>query len=89
MQEVIYKVHSRLFDGIAQGDMQDMFRCIGYHITNYSKGEIIALEGENLNHVGLILSGSVDMVKEDIWGNKTMLVRTGKAISSNNRSTST
>ena len=78
MLDMIHEVNFRLFDGINQSDMLAMFQCIGYHITDFSKGEFIALEGENLNHVGLVLSGSVDMVKEDLWGNKTMLVRTGK-----------
>ena len=35
----------------------------------------MAFEEENIRHVGIVLSGAVDMVKEDLWGNKTMLVR--------------
>ena len=75
MNDVIYNLKSPLFDGIKPADMKPMFRCIGYRIRNFSKGEIIAFEGENLKHIGIVLSGSVDMVKEDLWGNKTMLVR--------------
>ena len=75
MDNVICNLKSPLFDGIQPSDMKSMLHCIGYRIRNFSKGEIIAFEGENLKHIGIVLSGSVDMVKEDLWGNKTMLVR--------------
>ena len=65
-----------LFSGIGEGDIAGMLHCIGYHIRAYRKGEIIALEEENINHVGVVLEGAVDMRKEDLWGNRTMLVRT-------------
>jgi CRP-like cAMP-binding protein len=65
-----------LFDGINPADMEPMLHCIGYHITSFSRGEVIAFEGDNLKHIGIVLSGCVDMVKEDLWGNKTMLIRT-------------
>ena len=55
-----------------------MLGCIGYHIRSYSKGEIIAFEAEIIDHVGVVLKGKVDMLKEDLWGNRTMLVRVGR-----------
>ena len=76
MDHLINQLNSPLFAGIKSADMKPMLHCIGYHIGKYSKGEIIAFEGENLKHIGIVLSGSVDMVKEDLWGNKTMLIRT-------------
>ena len=55
-----------------------MLSCIGYHIGTFQKGEIVAFEDENIRHIGILLSGAVDMIKEDLWGNKTMLVRMHK-----------
>lgn len=78
MHELINELQSSLFDGIVSADFPAMLDCIGYHISTFHKGEIIAFEGENLKHIGLILSGAVDMVKEDLWGNKTMLIRARK-----------
>ena len=69
---------SQLFTGIRREDMAGMLGCIGYHIGDYSKGKIIAFEEETINHVGVVLQGRVDMIKEDLWGNRTMLVRMGK-----------
>lgn len=78
MLELIREINSPLFAGIKPEDMKPMLQCIGYHLNQYSKGEVIAFEGDNLKHIGIVLSGSVDMVKEDLWGNKTMLIRTRK-----------
>ena len=78
MHELIKELQSPLFNGIVSTDFPAMLDCIGYHISAFHKGEIIAFEGENLKHIGLILSGAVDMVKEDLWGNKTMLIRARK-----------
>ena len=73
---MVKDLKSPLFAGISPTDMEGMLGCIGYHICTYQKGQIIAFEEENINHVGVVLEGAVDMIKEDIWGNRTMLVRT-------------
>ncbi len=78
MTDFMSRTNSALFDGINAEDRKAMLGCIGYHIAAFRKGEIIAFEQEHIRHVGVVLSGSVDMIKEDIWGNKTMLVRSGK-----------
>lgn len=78
MQELMKKLDSPLFEGIEPEDRVAMLGCTGYHIGVFQKGDIIAFEDENIRHIGIVISGAVDMVKEDIWGNKTMLVRTGK-----------
>ena len=78
MTDFMSETNSSLFAGIAVEDRKAMLSCIGYHIASFRKGEIIAFEQEHIRHVGVVLSGSVDMIKEDIWGNKTMLVRAYK-----------
>ena len=78
MQIDLNEVQTPLFDGISREDRTAMIGCIGYHVGEYRKGEIVAFEAENIRHVGIVLSGAVDMVKEDLWGNKTMLLRLRK-----------
>ena len=75
MDGIAKTVRSPLFTGIRSEDMQTMLGCIGHYVREYKKGEIIAFEAETINHVGLVLKGSVDMIKEDVWGNRTMLLR--------------
>ena len=75
MDSSVKNVRSALFDGIQLQDMETMLGCIGYHVRSYKKGEIIAFEAETINHVGVVMEGAVDMLKEDVWGNRTMLIR--------------
>ena len=75
MEDILCEVQSPLFHGIKPEERKAMLGCIGYHIGAFRKGDIVAFEEENIKHIGIILSGSVDMVKEDLWGNRTMLVR--------------
>lgn len=78
MLDFLFEMNSHLFDGIGLEDRKVMLGCIGYHIGSFRKGDIVAFEEENIKHIGIILFGSVDMIKEDLWGNKTMLVRMRK-----------
>ena len=78
MKDILLEVNSPLFDGVNPEDRKTMLGCIGYHIGTFKKGDIVAFEEENIKHIGIIISGAVDMVKEDLWGNKTMLVRMRK-----------
>jgi CRP-like cAMP-binding protein len=78
MKSFMREVHSPLFYGIKPDELNAMLGCIGYHIGTFKKGDIVVFEGDNLKHIGIIMKGSVDMVKEDLWGNKTMLVRMRK-----------
>ena len=75
MNEILSGVRSPLFEGISPEGREAVLGCIGYHVRSFRKGDIVAFEEENIRHVGIVLSGAVDMVKEDLWGNKTMLVR--------------
>lgn len=76
VQELISKViSSDLFTGVSPDELRAMLGCMGYHVKAFLKGEAVALEEEKLYHIGVIVSGAVDMVKEDLWGNRTMLVR--------------
>lgn len=78
MAAQIEKIRSPLFDGIDAADFGSMLGCTGYHIGLYQKGQVIILEEEQIRHVGIVLSGAVDMIKEDVWGNKTLLTRMKK-----------
>lgn len=75
MKDILKNLNSPLFDGMNPEDRMAMLSCTGYHIGSFRKGDIVAFENENIKHIGIVISGAVDMIKEDIWGNKTMLVR--------------
>ncbi len=77
-QTIIQNIRSPLFEGIRPEEREKMLACIGYRISTFPKGSILVFEEDNMKQVGILLSGVVDMVKEDLWGNKTMLLRMQK-----------
>ena len=78
MEVNIMNVNAPLFENITPEERKGMLSCIGYHVASFRKGDIIAFEEENIRNVGIVLSGSVDMIKEDVWGNKVLVSRMGK-----------
>ncbi len=67
-----------LFWGIAKEDLSAMMGCLGVYLKPYEKGEYIYLQASDILCVGVVLSGSVQMIREDVWGNKALLVNMGK-----------
>ena len=61
-----------LFNGIREEDLSAMLACLGSFQKNYSRDEIILLESNEVRSVGVILSGKVHMIKEDMEGYQTL-----------------
>lgn len=78
MKDRIGEMEASLFEGIPPEERRTVLTCMGYCVKTFPKGSFIALEEEIFHHIGIILSGTVDMVKEDLWGNRTMLMRLKK-----------
>lgn len=66
-----------LFDGIAMEDLQAMMGCIGGHVLRVEKGQFVMREGDPATYVGLVLSGSVQLVREDYYGNRSIVAHIG------------
>lgn len=63
-----------LFTGICEEDLPAMLTCLGSFQKRYKKEEIILLESNEVRSVGIILSGTVHMIKNDSEGYQTLLV---------------
>ena len=68
-----------LFFGIRQEDMGAMLSCLGAKQKSFSKGEIILGEGAPAELIGVVLSGMVQVVREDYFGNRSMMAKLGPA----------
>lgn len=75
MEEIAKVLRDGLFAGIEEENLTGMLHCTGYRLADYRKGQVISLEQEEVRHIGVVLTGAVDMVLEDLWGNKSLLVR--------------
>ncbi len=70
-------LHSPLFRGISEDDLLGVMTCVRAHTKSYDKGQFIYLQDADILSVGVVLSGSVQMIREDVWGNKTLLLSMG------------
>lgn len=68
-----------LFEGIALEDLSAMFGCIGGRTVSVRKGRTILREGDPAKYVGMVLSGAVQMVREDYYGNRSIVAHIGPA----------
>jgi len=66
-----------LFQEIAFSEFEPMLNCLSLKMSAYNKGDIILLSGDSINFVGLILSGSIKIMREDMNGNTTILTKLG------------
>lgn len=68
-----------LFEGIAFNDFQHLMTCMCAKIVTYKKGEIILLSGEKVRFIGLVLTGKLQIIKEDQKGESTILAELSPA----------
>ncbi|MCL1926319.1 MAG: Crp/Fnr family transcriptional regulator [Syntrophorhabdaceae bacterium] len=64
-----------LFQRISFSDFERMLGCMSAKTVFYKKDDVILLSGDTINFVGLILSGSVKIIKEDIDGRFSILTK--------------
>lgn len=64
---------SPLFLGIASDDLHALLLCLSAAAASYDKNSFILRCGERVTSVGLILTGSAHIIKEDFWGNRNLL----------------
>lgn len=64
---------SFLFSGIEDSQLLAMLNCLQAVTKEYPKSSFILHTGDSVSTVGLVLSGTVQVIKEDFWGNRTIL----------------
>lgn len=62
-----------LFAGISEADRAALLDCLGAKVRKMEKNEVLFALGDRPEHVGIVLAGSVHIVQEDYWGNRTIL----------------
>lgn len=65
--------NSPLWNGIAQEHFEKMLKCIEANVKHYNKNDIIILTGGEIRTIGMILSGRIKIMKEDLSGNAVLL----------------
>lgn len=64
---------SDLFQGIPLAELPELIQTIGASLQTFPAGTRIWHAGEQVSQFGLVLAGSVQVIKEDVRGNRTIL----------------
>lgn len=68
---------SPLFSGISAEEASAMLSCLQAEKKDFPKEAFLLHAGDTAESIGLILSGSILVVQEDIWGNRNILSKAG------------
>lgn len=62
-----------LFKGMERSDLNSMLTCLDGKTIKISKGSPVFLEGTPARFVGIVLSGTVQVMREDYYGNRSIM----------------
>ena len=62
-----------LFKGIEEDEILSMLSCLDARVVDARKGEYIFSEGEAAKYVGIVLTGEAQIVRNDFFGNRTIV----------------
>lgn len=70
-----YKFLSKtiLFRGVSPEEVRVMLNCLNAKTKRFQRGSVIYHAGEMVSSIGMVLSGSVSIENDDVWGNKSIL----------------
>ena len=66
-----------LFLGMTEENVRAVLGCLGAEAAGYAKRDLVLAEGEPARNVGIVLSGGVQIVRMDYFGNRSILANIG------------
>lgn len=66
-----------LFNQFSSKEFSSILTCLGAYTNKYHKKQIVYLAGEEVRHIGVVISGSVKIIQEDIQANESILTEVG------------
>lgn len=62
-----------LFQNINNEELASLLKCLQARVKIYEKNSYIFSEGGKVSEIGIIISGRVHIIKDDYWGNRSIL----------------
>lgn len=62
-----------LFQGLAEEKFTSILDCLGGNVVHFAKRETILSEGEPVRYMGIVLSGSAQVIQVDYFGNRSIV----------------
>lgn len=66
---------SPLLKGIEAEEMGSLFSCLRAREETFQRGDFIFSAGDASQYAGVVISGAADIIREDFWGNRSILDR--------------
>ena len=66
-----------LFDGIREEELTGLLGCLGARQVQGKKGQFLFREGDDTHSIGIVLTGSVQLIREDYYGDRSILTHIG------------
>lgn len=66
-----------LFKEMDEEEILALLPCLASKTSHYEKGQTIFFSGESIDHFGIVLSGQVQVVYDDYYGNRNILANIG------------
>jgi len=79
--EQVYQVLNKcaLFRNIDEKELEMLVGCLGAQVKSFTSDEYIFFSGDEVNYVGIIITGVVEIMKESLAGNKHIIAFLGPA----------
>lgn len=68
---------SPLFSGISEDALTALLTCLAAGKKEFPKDAFVLRAGDTVESIGLVLSGSILILQEDIWGNRNIISKAG------------
>lgn len=68
-----FLIKTPLFREVTEAEAKAMLECLQTSHKTYGKNDIIYQSGTHVETLGLVLTGSVNIENDDVWGNKNIL----------------
>ena len=66
-----------LFKGVEECNLQPLLSCLSAKTVHYEKDQTVFFSGDSIESFGIVLSGQVQVVQEDYYGNRSILANIG------------
>lgn len=78
MEEFLSTIQSApLFSGVSEAELTAMLACLKAEKKDFPKEAFVLRAGDTAESIGLVLTGTVLVIQEDIWGNRNILSKAG------------
>ena len=68
-----------LFDGINDEQLMKMLVCLSARVESFDKKYTVMAEGSPAKYLGIVLSGSCQIIRTDYYGNRSILTEVGES----------